>query len=203
MISSLKGDIVEIGETSLVIDVMGIGFLVNVNSRTIKDIEVGQSYLMQVSAVLSSDNLSIYGFLEKSYRDLFLILKKTSGIGPKSALSILDVLSLEEVYRAIKSKNAESFRQVSGIGKKSAAKLLIDLSDQLEKGKLPPLMDRIGANISNVAITASGHKLEKELKSALINQGYSERDILRVWQTVFSHEDSFETNFKNFLSAFN
>jgi len=132
MIGQLTGKIVRRGERFVILDVGGVGYKVFVSSETISQLkkEVGLITLL-THLVVREDALDLYGFSHQAELDFFELLINISGVGPKSALSILSLAPPETLRKAISSNNISYLTQVSGIGRKMAEKIVLELRDKI------------------------------------------------------------------------
>ena len=126
------------------------------------------------------------------------MLIKTSGVGPKLGLAVLSVLSPSQLVDAVHQSSTESFSQVPGIGKKTAAKLCLDLKDQLKRHPISGF-EPGPAGSSKAGLTLSGTEIDGVF-SALKNLGYSEKEILPVLRETGSSDLPFEGRLKKALS---
>jgi len=131
MFAYLEGIVSQVQKDSLVIDVNGIGFQVYIPHSSAVKIDVGKSYRVFTYLILNNNLLIIYGFLLESERDLFEKLISVSGIGPKGGLSLISELGYEQIIRGIKTEDIEILGAVSGIGKKKAKKIVLELRDKM------------------------------------------------------------------------
>ncbi|MBX4215519.1 Holliday junction branch migration protein RuvA [Candidatus Parcubacteria bacterium] len=135
MISRLTGALVGTTQRHVVLDVSGVGYKVAVTPDTARALgkEKGPVTLITHLAV-REDALDLYGFLLQDELDLFEMLIGVSGIGPKSALQILSLAGIETLKKAISSEDTSYLTKVSGIGKKTAEKIVLELKDKLGGG---------------------------------------------------------------------
>jgi Holliday junction DNA helicase RuvA len=160
MIASIKGEIKEKDESSLVLEISGIGFKVNAPQRVCAATSLGEHISLFTYLVVREDNLSLYGFEDQEERDLFQQLIKVSGVGPRTALAILSTLSVEKIYQAVIEEKPLLFNQVPGIGSKTAQKLVLLLKDILKATGHSPSLTGI-------------RDIHMELMDALTGLGYS------------------------------
>ena len=161
MISTITGEISHIFDGQVVINVGGMGFLVNLTEVACLDSRPGMRKAFHTYLVVREDQLALYGFETIEERDLFIHLIGVSGIGPKTGLSALSTLTPQAVRRAITADQPEVFARVPGIGKKTAQKIILDL-----QGKVQPLetlggitkMDDVDTEVME-ALTALGHSI--------------------------------------------
>ncbi|MDD4527777.1 MAG: Holliday junction branch migration protein RuvA [Candidatus Margulisbacteria bacterium] len=180
MYSFLKGELVEINDTNCVLDVNGVGFLVNITKKEAAQILTmqGKELTLFVELIVREDSHSLYGFAQKSAKELFKILIQLSGIGPKVALNILSELSPEELSRAILTNDIVKLTSISGIGKKTAERMIIDLKDKIKN---------FSSGDISVSENAKHHinpEIEEELTSALTALGYRSHEIKRIIQNI-------------------
>ena len=160
MIATISGEISQIFENQIVVDIGGIGLLVNITEDCRLQCRVGSKKAFHTYLVVREDNLALYGFETMEARDFFIHLIGVAGIGPKTALATLSTLPTETIRRAITTDQPEIFSRVPGIGKKTAQKIILDL-----QGKIQPL-EPLEAAIKMDAI-------DTEVMEALTTLGYS------------------------------
>ena len=131
MISFIRGELVEAHDNFVVLDCNGIGYKIFCGSQTSHSLAVGQSHLLYTEQIFREDAVHLYGFLEKEDRDLFVLLCSVNGVGPKSALGILDALGNTGVIQAVNQADDTAFRAVSGVGPKTAKLIILTLSGKL------------------------------------------------------------------------
>lgn len=160
MYSYLVGNVTEVMPQAITLEVNNVGFyLIVANPFAFKVDEFVKVFVYQK---VSDDAISLYGFKTIEEKNLFLQLISVTGIGPKSALSILATGSVNEIYTAINDGNAKYLTKFPGIGAKASAQIILDL-----KGKI--VVDRVEIN----------SELE-DVKEALIALGYKEKDVDKV-----------------------
>ncbi|MEA3327246.1 MAG: Holliday junction branch migration protein RuvA [Chloroflexota bacterium] len=161
MIASITGEISQIFDGQVVINIGGVGLLVNLTEASCLDSRPGMRKAFHTYLVVREDQLSLYGFETIEERDLFIHLIGVAGIGPKTALTALSTLSPEAIRRAITRDQPEIFTRVPGIGKKTSQKIILEL-----QGKIQPLepleaaimMDDVDAEVME-ALTALGYSI--------------------------------------------
>ena len=132
MIASLFGTIKSLKLDQLVIDVNGVGYLVNISSRTSGQLSLGRDAQIHTSMVVREDSLTLFGFLEMAERELFELLQTVSGIGPKVALAITQAMEISDLASAVKRRDENSISAIPGIGKKSAQRMILELEGKLD-----------------------------------------------------------------------
>lgn len=160
MISFLRGKIVRKKTNYLILEVANIGYQVFLSDCLLNDLKLNSEIELHIFHQVKEDINDLYGFKEAADLDLFELLISVSGIGPKTALGILNIASVDDLKIAIANGDASSLTKVSGIGKKTAERLVLELG-----GKITKLID--GQNLS-YSSGASSDEIE-----ALISLGYS------------------------------
>ena len=160
MIASLHGQVIQIGEDNLIIEVGGIGYLVYVTEFLVQSQRRGETVSLFTHLVVREDSLTLFGFQEQEEVSLFQELIKVNGVGPRLALETLSTHNPNVIKRAVLNKQEEIFAQVSGIGKKTAQKILLTLEDRIS------FTDEMVISPETVGINA-------EVQQALITLGYS------------------------------
>lgn len=131
MISALRGQVLTCSNQQVVVDVSGVGYQVFVTAATANHLSVGDSVFFHTTLVVREDSMTIFGFTDESELVLFDLLRSVSGVGPKSALSILSTLSVGQVKDAVSTENDSAFKAVSGIGPKTAKLIVVALGGKL------------------------------------------------------------------------
>jgi Holliday junction DNA helicase RuvA len=160
MIATLRGEITQIEDNAIIIEIGGIGLRVFVPLPLRGRIKAGEAAFLYTHLVVREDALTLYGFESQADRDLFNILLGVDGVGPKVALSVLSSMTLEAVQRAVFADEAELLSRVPGVGKKTAQKIALHLKD-----KLKPL--------DALAKVAAMSDTDSEVLAALTALGYS------------------------------
>lgn len=161
MIASLFGTIKSLKLDQLIIDVNGVGYLVNISSRTSGQLSLGRDAQIHTSMVVREDSLTLFGFLEIAERELFELLQTVSGIGPKVALAITQAMEISELASAVKRRDENSISAIPGIGKKSAQRMILELEGKLDFA------------IKDISIKELSWR--EELIDALVGLGFSRR----------------------------
>jgi Holliday junction DNA helicase RuvA len=160
MIATLHGEIAQIEENALVIEMGGVGLRVFVPAPLRTRMKPGEVILLYTHLVVREDALALYGFESQAERELFNTLLGVDGVGPKAALSVLSTLTLDAVQRAVFADEVEILNRVPGIGKKTAQKMAIHLKDKLKP-------------VDALASVAAMTDRDSEVLAALTALGYS------------------------------
>ncbi len=131
MIATLTGTVLTAGATSCVVDVSGVGFLLQVTPATAAGLRVGEKATLHTHLVVREDSLTLFGFADEDERSAFIIAQSASGVGPKLALAIVSVLSPTDLRLAITSADLARLTSVPGIGAKGAQRLVLELKDKV------------------------------------------------------------------------
>jgi len=169
MISSLSGTVRNKNLNAIVVDVSGVGYKVLVTTETALRAVPNSPIFLWTHLVVRETSLELFGFLDTETMDTFELLITISGIGPKSALSILNVATPAMLRQAVASEDTTYLTRVSGIGKKNAEKIVLELKDKLKVTKEDRGMD----------MRSEGDALE-----ALVSLGYNERDAREALKHV-------------------
>jgi Holliday junction DNA helicase RuvA len=180
MIASLTGRLASKHPGGVVIDVQGVGYDVLIPLSTYYRLpESEQPVSLTIHTHVREDALQLFGFSTQREKDAFLMLLGVSGIGPKLALSVVSSLSVDDLAAAIRNDDQKTLASVPGIGKKSAARLALELKDKVEK---------LGAAAGLRAVKADepADKLMDDALSALVNLGYKAADVKDVIKQVLA-----------------
>lgn len=177
MISQLRGTVTALNLNSVVLDVGGVGYLVNAVPRTLGELTVGQEATLPTSLVVREDSMTLYGFTSARDRDVFDIITSVSGIGPKLGLAILAVHSAEELAAAVQNEDSKALTRVSGVGPKSASRIILEL-----KGKLTLSADATAtaAPAAQTEAEALAQAAEAQVVEGLTGLGWTEKEAKKV-----------------------
>lgn len=132
MISRLSGKLLECEVTGIVLDVGGVGYAVAVPMSTFDHLpRVGENAVLHTVLVVREDSLTLYGFASLPERALFLLLLSVNGVGPRTALNVLSSLPVAAFCTAVSQGDLKALTRISGIGKRSAERLIVELRDRV------------------------------------------------------------------------
>jgi len=177
MIHHLKGQLIEKNPTYVVIECNGIGYSVNISLHTFSLISDSEAVSLYTHLQVKEDSHTLYGFAEKSEREIFRLLISVSGVGTNTARMMLSSLQPREVTEAIASGNVPTIQSVKGIGAKTAQRIILDLKDKV----LKVLGD------DEVFISQSNTNKEEAL-SALEILGYNRRQAGKVVEKILKED---------------
>ena len=171
MIACLEGKILDKGEKFFVLGAGGVGYKIFSHNEVLGAVPgIGAEAKIWTHLYVRDDALDLYGFLNKEELDFFETLISISGIGPKSALGILEVAPVMSLKQAIVSEDETFFTKVSGVGKKTAQRLILELKTKLAK-KVAPIKGTDSAETV-------------EALEALVGLGYREKDARKILQEI-------------------
>lgn len=173
MIGMLRGNVVFSDLKHIILDVSGVGYKVFTNTGNLGNMK-GKNLELWTYLAVRENSLDLYGFTTKEELDFFELLISVSGIGPKSALGILSIASLSNLKHAIATGDTGHLTKVSGIGKKNAEKIVIELRDKMEEMEL-----------SEYYISGDVDALE-----ALKSLGYGEKESREALKKVSDAKDT-------------
>lgn len=172
MIALLAGRVAFKAPTHLTLDVQGVGYEVFIPLSTYYVLpDLHESVTLSVHTHVREDAIQLFGFLTAAEKESFLLLTAVSGIGPKLALSILSTLPVPDLMSSILAGDVEKLATVPGIGKKSAARIVLELKEKAARFQSLP-----GATATVVA-GAYGNPVFEDALSALVNLGYRAQDV--------------------------
>ncbi len=178
MIAYLEGKLIEKNPTLLILEVNGVGYAVNIPVSTYGSlVETGQMVKILTYQHVREDELKLYGFSTKPEKELFELLIAVNGVGPRMALSILSCISVQEFQRSVLQEDLDVLTAISGVGKKKAQRLIVELKEKLGKVDLGERKDlREEEAILTPAVD--------EAALALISLGYTKVDARRALDKV-------------------
>ena len=187
MIAYLKGAVLDKDLESIILNVNGVGYRVVVTNKIIQESVLGSELEIWTYLAVRENSMDLYGFKDKEEREMFGLLLTISGIGPKSAMAILSSATVETLTEGIHSEDAAYLAKISGLGRKSAEKIVIGLKDKL-----------------GVTVEKPGDQQNQNILAidALISLGYSERESREAIKNV-EKTDSPEGMIKEALKKLN
>ena len=175
MIAMLRGILADKQPAAIVVDVAGVGYELAVPMSTFCNLpDVGHEVKLQVQMVVREDAILLYGFLTREEKAAFQALVKVSGIGAKIALAVLSGMSVSDLSGAVSRGESDLLTRVPGIGKKTAARLVLEL-----KGKLGPELEGAAA-----AASGASSGIQADIVAALVALGYTEREAAAAVRNV-------------------
>ncbi|VXB35524.1 Holliday junction branch migration protein RuvA [Nocardioides sp. AX2bis] len=131
MIAFVRGQVAEVGLTSAVLEVGGVGLELMCNPGTLAGLRTGQTAHLPTSMVVREDSLTLFGFADADEKQVFELVQTASGVGPKLAQAMLAVLAPDDLRRAVSTEDVKTLTRVPGIGQKGAQRIILELKDRL------------------------------------------------------------------------
>jgi Holliday junction DNA helicase RuvA len=153
MIGKLKGTATDFSPPFLILDVAGIGFLVQTSLTTFNHIREGEEIILYTKCLIKEDETFMYGFLQKEELGIFEDLISVSGVGPKSALNFLSRFTPEEISSAVEQENLALLSSVPKIGKKLASKIVLELKGKLKFETKPSVMEQAAHALCSLGLS--------------------------------------------------
>ena len=168
MIASVSGIVSRIQTDTVVVLVGGVGLLLHVTPDVINGTRIGDELTLFTSLIVREESLTLYGFISSESQDVFELLQNASGIGPKTALAALTVHSPEAIRKAILEEDFKSLEMIPGVGRKSAQKLVIELTDRVKT-----------AFLSNSVVRPNlvGAPWKNQIHAAMVGLGFAPKEI--------------------------
>lgn len=186
MFSYMKGELVEILEDAIVLEVNNIGYNIHIPASMIDSFHgTGQEIKIYTYFHVKEDSMKLYGFLTRDDLNIFKLLLGVNGIGPKGALAILSVMTPDDLRFAVLGEDAKTIAKAPGIGNKTAQRLILELKDKLD------LEQAFEAKSTHVAKEgqASVSEARGEAVQALTALGYSSTEAVKAVNNVEFTED--------------
>jgi Holliday junction DNA helicase RuvA len=192
MIEHIQGKLVEKSPTNAIIDCNGVGYFINISLNTFSKIPDSENLKLFTHFVVREDANLLYGFYEKTERDIFRMLISVNGVGVNTARVILSTLSPSQAQEAILSENVDQLKSVKGIGAKTAQRIILDLRDKVGKD----------IEISDISLPKHNSNKEEAL-SALEVLGFMRKQSIKVVDKFLKNEPglSVEELIKNALKV--
>lgn len=175
MIDYIKGQIIELTPTELILECGGIGYSILISLQTYEALQLQTQTVIYIHHYIREDEELFYGFATKDERELFRLLIGVSGIGVNSARMMLSSLTSEEIRNAILAEDINKIKSVKGIGLKSAQRLVLELKDKIVKGA--------GAD-TGVLLKVDSSAVVDEATTALVMLGFSKAAINKVMPAI-------------------
>ncbi len=169
MIAYLKGSVHNKSPKQLIIDVRDVGYQLEISTQTFDELPAeGEEVEILVYHHVTDSDQRLFGFTSQNEKDLFELLIKVKGVGPKLGLTILSGLPAEEITGAIVQEDKSALSKIKGIGKKTAQRMILELKDRIS--------EMVDATYSTVPASGVSGNVKEEAISALKSLGFSKRD---------------------------
>ncbi|MBO7218751.1 MAG: Holliday junction branch migration protein RuvA [Clostridia bacterium] len=193
MISFIRGIVAEKAENTVVLDCNGVGYEIYVSSFTLDTLTRGEVATIKTYMQVREDGVALFGFVDLKEKDVFLKLINISGIGPKMAIAILSQISIKDFVAAISTGNIKMISSVKGLGKKTAERIVLELSNSFDT--LPLLEPDFG-------FTPKTQVLDEAI-DVLVSMGLVRFEATRVVKDVATPSDTTEDIIKKALKYMN
>ena len=189
MIAFVAGRVVALAPDSAVIEVGGVGLALQCTPATLASLRVGEPTRLPSSLIVREDSLTLYGFLDDDEKAVFEMLQTASGVGPRLAQAMLAVHSPDELRRAVATEDFSALCQVSGIGRKGAQRIVLELKD-----RLGAMRGGAGFGATRRPVSPGPQAWRDQLHGALLGLGWSAReaDEALVVTTPYAEEATAE-----------
>lgn len=177
MIHHLKGKMVEKNPTHVVIDCNGVGYFLHISLHTFSCLPSSEAVKLYTHLQVKEDSHTLYGFWEKSEREIFRLLISVSGVGASTARTMLSSLEPKQILEAIASGDVATVQSIKGIGTKTAQRVILDLKDKILKVYG---IDEVSANKSNTNA--------EEALSALETLGYTRKQSEKIIKNIVKEQ---------------
>lgn len=182
MISYIRGELADIEEDKIIVDVNGVGYGIYMPGRLIGRLPgIGEQVKIHTYLNVREDAMQLFGFLTKDDLRVFKRVIGVSGIGPKGGLSILSQMSSDDLRFAVMANDAKAISAAPGIGKKTAEKLIIELKDKLS---MEEILERQMGEAETVSAAGTPNAAQAEAVQALTALGYGSTESLKAVKKV-------------------
>jgi Holliday junction DNA helicase RuvA len=175
MISSVRGEVLEVALDHVVIEAAGVGYRVNATPSTLATLRQGREARLITAMIVREDSMTLYGFPDGGTRDLFLTLLSVSGVGPRLAMATLAVHDAAALRQALADSDVAALTRVPGIGKRGAERMVLELRDKVglvaAPGGAPPV---------------NGHAVRGPVVEALIGLGFAAKQAEEATDNVLA-----------------
>ncbi|TXD54090.1 MULTISPECIES: Holliday junction branch migration protein RuvA [unclassified Polaribacter] len=173
MITQVRGRLVEKSPTEVVVDCNGVGYLLHISLNTFSSLPADENVVLFTHLSIREDAHTLFGFINKTEREIFKLLISVSGVGPSIARTMLSSMTSEEIQNAIASENVTLIQSVKGIGIKTAQRVIVDLKDKILKTY----------NIDEISFAKSNTNKDEAL-SALEVLGFNRRQSDKIVNAI-------------------
>lgn len=193
MIASLRGEVVDLGADFCVIECSGVGHLVTITGKLASQLVRHEQAFVLTAMTVREDAITLFGFSNAQEREMFALLRTVSTVGPKVAMSILSVLSPADIAHAVATKNAKALQTASGVGKRLADRLLVELKDKVEAYADPAEASLVEQENTWAPGVTSDADID-QVVGALVGLGFPEAEANSAVETVIKNDSSLDTS---------
>ena len=188
MFHHIRGELAYVDAACAVIDCNGVGYKLSISLNTYNEISssVGEEVKLLTHLQVREDAIELYGFYSSDELECFKLLISVSGVGPKAAMSILSIFTPDKFSFAVCTEDARALAKASGVGAKTAARIVLELKDKISKDTVSGTPEKVGFNPSAKTTAPQKNGKLSEAADALTVLGYNRSEILDVLRTVNS-----------------
>ncbi|MDP4013149.1 MAG: Holliday junction branch migration protein RuvA [Candidatus Nanopelagicales bacterium] len=179
MIDYVRGPVSQVAEDYAVIDLGGLGIRVEANPATLAGLKIGEVRELPTALIVREDSWTLYGFCDAGEREVFELAQTVSGIGPRTAQTLVSTLSADGLRRAVGSEDIAALTAVPGIGRKGAQRIILELADRLGPGSSSTVPVGARPLASN----------QMQARDGLVALGWSAREAEDAVRTVIANAD--------------
>ena len=205
MIASLKGTLISIGKSDIILEVNDVGYFLNVSSKLISSLgDLGSNLFLYTDLQIKDDKIIMYGFATFKDQNFFKLLQSVQGVGPRAALSILSTLNVDEIILAISSGDKAMIARADGVGPKVAGRITTELLDKISTFNTNKSREIINNQKSDKLVKQldlennfnqdNYENIVEDIISALVNLGFGRSEVFTV---VMKIKKEFSINKKN------
>ena len=173
MITHIRGKLVEKNPTYAIVECNGVGYFLNISLNTFSKIPDSEAVLLYTHLSIREDAHTLFGFADKTEREIFKLLISVSGVGPSIARTMLSSMTTDQIQQAIATEDVTTIQSVKGIGGKTAQRVIVDLKDKILKTY----------ELSEESVN-SNNTIKEEALSALEVLGFSRKQVDKVIQRI-------------------
>ena len=205
MIASLKGTLISVGKSDIILEVNDVGYFLNVSSKLISSLgDLGANLFLYTDLQIKDDKIIMYGFATFKDQNFFKLLQSVQGVGPRAALSILSTLNVDEIILAISSGDKAMIARADGVGPKVAGRITAELLDKISTFNTNKSQEIINNQKSDKLVKQLDlennynqddyENIVEDIISALVNLGFGRSEVFTV---VMKIKKDFSINKKN------
>lgn len=188
MIASLRGTVIDMGAGYVVVECGGVGHLVQVTAKTAAGLTRGEEGFLRTALVVREDAMTLYGFGAEAEREMFDVLQTVSGLGPKLAMAVLQVLDPAEIAVAVGAGDGKKLQLASGVGKRMADRMVLELKGKVAEFEAPAAAPEAPQR------PGSGGADAAQVVSALVGLGFREQEADSAVAAVLADDASLDTS---------
>jgi Holliday junction DNA helicase RuvA len=179
MITHIRGKLIEKNPTYAIIETNGIGYFLNISLNTFSQLPDDEAVFLYTYLSIKEDSNTLFGFIDKTEREIFKLLISVSGVGPSIARAMLSSMSTNEIQQAIGSGDVDTIQSVKGIGAKTAQRVLVDLKDKILKTYI---VDEVSVALNNTN--------KNEALSALEVLGFAKKQSEKIIDKILKEDNT-------------